>query len=82
VGEERSYLEEGGRDLERDAGEGECRVRWAWAGVERGWWWVRGGRGRELRGGRGRRVVAHRTVYRREGRVELVLLISVSKLLG
>ena len=50
VGEERSYLEEGGRDLERDAGEGECRVRWAWAGVERGWWWVRGGRGRELRG--------------------------------
>ena len=38
-------LQEGGRDLERerDAGEGECRVRWAWAGVERGWWWVRGG---------------------------------------
>ena len=41
-------LEEGGRDLERerDAGEGVCRVRWAWAGwndeggglvVEEGW---------------------------------------------
>ena len=27
-------LEEGGRDLERerDAGEGVCRVKWAWAG--------------------------------------------------
>jgi len=25
-------LEEGERDLERDPGEGVCRVRWAWAG--------------------------------------------------
>ena len=52
-------LEEGGRDLERerDAGEGV-------------WWWVRGGRRGELRGRRRRRVVAHRTAYRWEGRVE------------
>ena len=32
--EDGGELEEGGRDLERerDAGEGVCRVRWAWAG--------------------------------------------------
>ena len=47
-GGEVAQLEKGGRDLERerDAGEGVCRVRWAWAGwndaggrlvVEEGW---------------------------------------------
>ena len=38
-----------------------------------GSWWRR----RELRGGRRGRVVAHRTVYRQESRLEWVLLISV-----
>ena len=38
-----------------------------------GSWWKK----RDLRGGRRRRVIAHRTVYRREGRVEWVLLISL-----
>ena len=67
-------LEEGGHDLERerDAGEGVCRVRWVWAGwnVDRSDFVLEDSRARELRGVRGRRVVAHHTVYRREGRIE------------
>ncbi|EDR07051.1 uncharacterized protein LACBIDRAFT_328338 [Laccaria bicolor S238N-H82] len=43
-------LEEGGRDLDREREAGE-RV----GGVERLWWWIRGGSGRELRGGEGGR---------------------------